>query len=62
VEGLDGVEAVGVGPSPLDGDGMHDWVDVGFARYGGVVGGVAGGGKCATTRWLSAGWALAILS
>jgi hypothetical protein len=25
---------------------MHDWVDVGFARYGRVVGGVARGGKC----------------
>jgi hypothetical protein len=46
VEDLDGVEAVGVGPAPLDGDDLHDWVDVGFARYGSVGGGVAGGGKC----------------
>jgi hypothetical protein len=47
VEDLDGVEAVGVGPAPPDGDGMHDWVGVGFACYGRVVGGVARGGKCA---------------
>jgi hypothetical protein len=43
MEDLGGVEAVVVGPVPLDGDGMHDSVDVGFARYGRVV----GGGKCA---------------
>jgi hypothetical protein len=47
VEDLGGVEAVVVEPTPLDGDGKHDWADVGFARYGRVVGGVVGGGKCA---------------
>jgi hypothetical protein len=47
VEDLDGAEVVGVGPTPLDGDDMDDWVDVGLARYGKVVGGVSGGGRCA---------------
>jgi hypothetical protein len=46
VEDLGGAEAVVVEPAPLDGDGNHDWVDAGFARYGRVVS-VVGGGKCA---------------
>ena len=46
-EGLGDAEAVVVEPAPLDGDGKHDWVGVEFARYGRVVGGVVGGGKCA---------------
>jgi hypothetical protein len=44
VEDLDGAKVVGVGHAPLYGDGMHDWVDVGLACYGKVVGGV---GRCA---------------
>jgi hypothetical protein len=47
VEDLDGVEVVGGEPAPLDGDVIHDWVGVGFARCGKVVGGIAGGGRCA---------------
>jgi hypothetical protein len=47
VENLGVVEVVVVEPAPLDGDGKHDWADVGFARYGRVFGGVVGGGKCA---------------
>ena len=46
VEHLGGVGAVVVEPAPLDGDDKHDWV-VRFARYGRVVGGGVGGGKCA---------------
>jgi hypothetical protein len=43
VEDLGGAKAVVVEPAPLDGDGKHEWVGAGFARYGRVV----GGGKCA---------------
>jgi hypothetical protein len=46
VEDLGDVEAVVVEPAPLDGDDRQDWVDVGFAHYGRVVGGVVGGGRC----------------
>jgi hypothetical protein len=34
-------------PAPLDGDGIHDWVGVGFVRCGMVAGGIVGGGRCA---------------
>jgi hypothetical protein len=47
VEDLGGAEAVVVETACLDGDGKHDWVGAGFARYGRVVVGVVGGGKCA---------------
>jgi hypothetical protein len=33
-EDLGGAEAVVVELPPLDGDGKHDWVGAGFARYG----------------------------
>jgi hypothetical protein len=45
VEDFDGV-VVGGEPAPLDGDGIRDWVGVGFVRCGMVAGGIFGGGRC----------------